>query len=52
MAKNFSHDGKLWEFARQTNLNVNLPVTLRVGDFDMDGYPDVLTVLQHTQSDG
>lgn len=30
----------------------NLPVTLRSGDFDLDGFPDLLAVLQHTKDDG
>ncbi|XP_060074533.1 T-cell immunomodulatory protein-like [Ylistrum balloti] len=29
-----------------------LPVTLRSGDFDLDGFPDLLAVLQHTKTDG
>ena len=51
MAKDFSSDGKSWVFPLPDSLklNVTLPITLRAGDFDMDGYPDVVVVLQHTQ---
>ena len=52
MATDFTSDGKSWVFPFPDSLkmNITLPITLRAGDFDMDGYPDILAVLQHSQA--
>lgn len=39
---------KMWNFrfSKQTTLLPALPITLRLGDYNMDGYPDALVFVQ------
>lgn len=36
-----------WNTDKQLQFSLNIPLTLRVGDYDMDGYPDLLVVMIH-----
>lgn len=51
----FSYDGLIWGFVPVVNnimsTQAKVPITLRVGDYNLDGYPDVLAVL-YNKSDG
>lgn len=52
--ESFQNGSDSWGFVKpennkgntQLNNKQTLPTTLRIGDFNMDGYPDVLVVLQ------
>lgn len=50
---NFKHDNMTWSFKLPKGLDMaaSIPVTLRAGDIDMDGYPDFLTILQSRSND-
>uniref|UniRef100_A0A336MEN4 CSON014490 protein n=1 Tax=Culicoides sonorensis TaxID=179676 RepID=A0A336MEN4_CULSO len=39
--------GDFWLFAHEKNQLYEETVTLRVGDFNLDGYPDILATLMH-----
>lgn len=47
---NFKHEGVTWGFKLKPQSSpldmAALPVTLRAGDIDMDGFPDFLTILE------
>ena len=50
-----SKDNKDWGFVKPDesvgkDLQATFPVTLRVGDFNMDGYPDILALLKESSS--
>ncbi|OWF55227.1 T-cell immunomodulatory protein [Mizuhopecten yessoensis] len=50
-----SGGGTMWSFVtpeKNPKGMERLPVTLRSGDFDLDGFPDLLAVLQHPNTDG
>ncbi|XP_029780824.1 T-cell immunomodulatory protein isoform X2 [Suricata suricatta] len=48
----FSNKGTLWgfvPFVREPRpTEIPIPVTLRIGDYNMDGYPDALAILKNT----
>lgn len=52
MLQDFSHKGALWGFVPPGQephpAEVPIPITLHVGDYNMDGYPDALAVLKNT----
>ncbi|XP_033753779.1 T-cell immunomodulatory protein-like [Pecten maximus] len=50
-----SGGGTMWRFVtadENPRQMKQLPITLRSGDFDLDGFPDLLAVLQHKKEDG
>ncbi|KAM4721061.1 T-cell immunomodulatory protein isoform 2-T2 [Rhinophrynus dorsalis] len=47
--QNFSSMNTLWGFVQpSTSHALSVPITLHVGDYNMDGYPDALVVLKDT----
>lgn len=40
---------KFWQFPTRTSQPYTETITLRAGDFDMDGYPDLMTTLTTTE---
>uniref|UniRef100_A0A8C0LLE6 Integrin alpha FG-GAP repeat containing 1 n=1 Tax=Canis lupus dingo TaxID=286419 RepID=A0A8C0LLE6_CANLU len=48
----FSNKGTLWGFVpfvhEQRPTEIPLPITLHIGDYNMDGYPDALAILKNT----
>lgn len=50
--QDFSNKGTLWGFVpfarEQRPTGIPTPITLRIGDYNMDGYPDALAVLKNT----
>ena len=47
-------DGKSWGFVPPSlspHKGINIPIDLRMGDYNMDGYPDALTTL-YREEDG
>ncbi|KAM6223728.1 T-cell immunomodulatory protein-like [Rhynchocyon petersi] len=50
--QNFSNKGTLWGFVPFVHENrptdIPIPITLHIGDYNMDGYPDALAILKNT----
>uniref|UniRef100_A0A2K6GQH1 Integrin alpha FG-GAP repeat containing 1 n=1 Tax=Propithecus coquereli TaxID=379532 RepID=A0A2K6GQH1_PROCO len=50
--QDFSNKGTLWGFVpfvhEQQPLEIPIPITLHIGDYNMDGYPDALAILKNT----
>ncbi|KAM9301497.1 T-cell immunomodulatory protein [Gastrophryne carolinensis] len=47
--QNFTNGNTLWAFVPPTPpLAQSLPITLHIGDYNMDGYPDALAILRNT----
>ncbi|XP_061450561.1 T-cell immunomodulatory protein [Rhineura floridana] len=50
--QNFTYKGTVWGFVPYTNdpaqTNFSVPITLHIGDYNMDGYPDALAILKNT----
>ncbi|XP_040353869.1 T-cell immunomodulatory protein isoform X3 [Herpailurus yagouaroundi] len=50
--REFSNKGTLWGFVpfvhEQRPTEIPIPITLHVGDYNMDGYPDALAILKNT----
>ncbi|XP_056381616.1 T-cell immunomodulatory protein [Hyla sarda] len=47
--QNFTNANTLWAFVRQDSTHLpSLPITLHIGDYNMDGYPDALAILRNT----
>ncbi|XP_021569585.1 T-cell immunomodulatory protein, partial [Carlito syrichta] len=50
--QDFSNKGTLWGFVpfvhEQRPTEIPIPITLHVGDYNMDGYPDALVILKNT----
>ncbi|XP_006109543.1 T-cell immunomodulatory protein-like [Myotis lucifugus] len=50
--QDFSNKGTLWGFVpfvqEQHPMEIPIPITLRIGDYNMDGYPDALAILKNT----
>ncbi|XP_036200956.1 T-cell immunomodulatory protein isoform X1 [Myotis myotis] len=50
--QDFSSKGTLWGFVpfvqEQHPMEIPIPITLRIGDYNMDGYPDALAILKNT----
>ncbi|XP_064414580.1 T-cell immunomodulatory protein isoform X2 [Latimeria chalumnae] len=44
----FGYKGTLWGFvSSQPGLPLSIPITLHMGDYNMDGYPDALAILKN-----
>ncbi|XP_036130928.1 T-cell immunomodulatory protein isoform X2 [Molossus molossus] len=54
--QDFSNKGTLWGFVpfvrEQRPAEIPVPITLHIGDYNMDGYPDALAVLRNTSGSG
>lgn len=54
--QDFSHKGTVWGFVpfvrEQHPVEMPTPVTLHIGDYNTDGYPDALAVLRNTSGSG
>ncbi|XP_073461936.1 T-cell immunomodulatory protein isoform X2 [Aquarana catesbeiana] len=47
--QNFTNGNTIWAFAPPTApLTQSFPITLHIGDYNMDGYPDALAILKNT----
>ncbi|OCT84613.1 hypothetical protein XELAEV_18022766mg [Xenopus laevis] len=46
--KNFSNMNRVWGFLPSTYHSLSIPITLHIGDYNMDGYPDALAILKDT----
>ncbi|KAK1330619.1 hypothetical protein QTO34_010815 [Cnephaeus nilssonii] len=50
--QDFSSKGTLWGFVpfvqEQHPMEIPIPITLHIGDYNMDGYPDALAILKNT----
>ncbi|KAI5249225.1 T-Cell Immunomodulatory Protein [Manis pentadactyla] len=50
--QDFSNKGTLWGFVpfvhEQRPTEIPIPITLHIGDYNMDGYPDALAILKNT----
>ena len=50
--QDFSSKGTLWGFVpfvhEQQPTEIPIPITLHIGDYNMDGYPDALAILKNT----
>lgn len=47
--QNFTNANTVWAFVPQVSTNLpSLPISLHVGDYNMDGYPDALAILRNT----
>ncbi|XP_042293600.1 T-cell immunomodulatory protein [Sceloporus undulatus] len=50
--QNFTNKGTVWGFVPYNNDPVStefsVPITLHIGDYNMDGYPDALAILRNT----
>ncbi|XP_057569026.1 T-cell immunomodulatory protein isoform X2 [Hippopotamus amphibius kiboko] len=50
--QDFSNKGTLWGFVpfvhEQQPPEIPIPITLHIGDYNMDGYPDALAILKNT----
>ncbi|XP_071973271.1 T-cell immunomodulatory protein isoform X1 [Engystomops pustulosus] len=46
---NFTYANTIWGFVPQDSTHLqSLPITLHVGDYNMDGFPDALAILRNT----
>ncbi|XP_075694501.1 T-cell immunomodulatory protein [Rhinoderma darwinii] len=47
--QNFTNANTVWAFVPQDSTHIpSLPITLHVGDYNMDGFPDALAILRNT----
>uniref|UniRef100_A0A8D0BC92 Integrin alpha FG-GAP repeat containing 1 n=1 Tax=Salvator merianae TaxID=96440 RepID=A0A8D0BC92_SALMN len=50
--QDFTNKGTVWGFVPYNNdpasANFSVPITLHIGDYNMDGYPDALAILKNT----
>nr|KAF6410164.1 integrin alpha FG-GAP repeat containing 1 [Rousettus aegyptiacus] len=50
--QDFSNKGTIWGFVplvqEQRAAQIPIPITLHIGDYNMDGYPDALAILKNT----
>lgn len=50
--QDFTNKGTLWGFVPytgdSTSTKFSVPITLHIGDYNMDGYPDALAILKNT----
>ncbi|XP_048372130.1 T-cell immunomodulatory protein [Sphaerodactylus townsendi] len=48
--QDFTNRGTLWGFvlSSPTSATFSVPITLHIGDYNMDGYPDALAILKNT----
>ena len=50
--QDFRNKDTLWGFVKnqtdKTTSEVSFPMTLHIGDYNMDGYPDALAILKNT----
>ncbi|XP_054856533.1 T-cell immunomodulatory protein [Eublepharis macularius] len=48
--QDFTYKGTLWGFVQYnpTPAEFSVPITLHIGDYNMDGYPDALAILKNT----
>ncbi|XP_020840765.1 T-cell immunomodulatory protein isoform X2 [Phascolarctos cinereus] len=50
--QDFSYKGTVWGFVpfnhEQLPAEISIPITLHIGDYNMDGYPDALAILRNT----
>lgn len=50
--QDFSNKGTVWGFVpfvpEQRPTEIPIPITLHIGDYNMDGYPDALAILKNT----
>ncbi|XP_034973243.2 T-cell immunomodulatory protein [Zootoca vivipara] len=48
--QNFTYKGTVWGFVPYDSAQTNFPfpITLHIGDYNMDGYPDALAILKNT----
>ncbi|XP_043840511.1 T-cell immunomodulatory protein isoform X1 [Dromiciops gliroides] len=50
--QDFSYKGTVWGFVpfyhEQLPTEIPIPITLHIGDYNMDGYPDALAILRNT----
>uniref|UniRef100_A0A4X2L7T2 Integrin alpha FG-GAP repeat containing 1 n=1 Tax=Vombatus ursinus TaxID=29139 RepID=A0A4X2L7T2_VOMUR len=50
--QDFSYKGTVWGFVpfnhEQLPAEIAIPITLHIGDYNMDGYPDALAILRNT----
>ncbi|KAM5263236.1 T-cell immunomodulatory protein [Ctenodactylus gundi] len=50
--QDFSNKGTLWGFvpfaSEERPSEIPIPITLHIGDYNMDGYPDALAILKNT----
>ncbi|XP_073912152.1 T-cell immunomodulatory protein isoform X2 [Castor canadensis] len=50
--QDFSNKGTLWGFVplvlEERPTEIPIPITLHIGDYNMDGYPDALAILKNT----
>ncbi|XP_068938656.1 T-cell immunomodulatory protein [Petaurus breviceps papuanus] len=50
--QDFSYKGTVWGFVpfdhEQLSTEISIPITLHIGDYNMDGYPDALAILRNT----
>ena len=54
---NLAHGGVQWSFVPPSKTEgplkeLNIPINLRVGDFNLDGYPDLVAVLHSKNKEG
>ncbi|XP_076448760.1 T-cell immunomodulatory protein-like [Babylonia areolata] len=50
----FSQGSETWQFAMNSNMHLDwlsIPLALRIGDFNLDGFPDALAVLKTSSND-
>uniref|UniRef100_F6SWB1 Integrin alpha FG-GAP repeat-containing 1 n=1 Tax=Xenopus tropicalis TaxID=8364 RepID=F6SWB1_XENTR len=46
--QNFSNMNTVWGFVPSAYKSLSIPITLHIGDYNMDGYPDALAILKDT----
>ncbi|KAM9122398.1 T-cell immunomodulatory protein [Pangshura tecta] len=46
--QDFRNKDTLWGFVPYKNNQSSIPITLHIGDYNMDGYPDALAILRNT----
>ncbi|KAM9070505.1 T-cell immunomodulatory protein isoform X2 [Sarcophilus harrisii] len=48
--QDFSYKGTVWGFVPSNHepAEIPIPITLHIGDYNMDGYPDALAILRNT----
>ncbi|XP_029767648.1 T-cell immunomodulatory protein [Terrapene carolina triunguis] len=46
--QDFRNKDTLWGFVPYKNNQSSVPITLHIGDYNMDGYPDALAILMNT----
>jgi len=50
--QDFRNKDTLWGFVpyedTKSSAEISFPITLHIGDYNMDGYPDALAILKNT----